>query len=863
MTILLSVALGVVGQEICNNGVDDDADGLIDLNDDECDCGEIKPLVNTTGSAACNGTLRLFALDDTAISHQWYLEGVALAIETNAVIRLNGFAQEGLYVCVVTTPTGCYETEEYLFEVPEVEDVDLGIVYMCPPMCYNAPNGVMICSPGFQTGSATDPETGCSYDWSVYVEVGNSSSSTINDAICSGQTYDFYDVSATETGVYQATIPNWFGCDSVITINLIVEPEIPVTIDTTICSGEEFTYLDISETEAGQYTTLISGNGDCDTLVTVNLSLAAPVEGSINASICAGATYELHDIAASESGEYTTILTSVTGCDSLLRVNLTVLEPLSSEMDARVCYGEEFTFNDITATETGTYFTTLTTDEGCDSMITVLLTVDPEITEVVDMTFCEGEPFVYYGINTTQPGQYETVFPAANGCDSTVIVNLEMLSVTTSRFPEYICEGDTYLLYDIVATESGMYSTTLTNAAGCDSIITVDLTVNDTVIVNYIEEICNGETLTIRDTEYTEEGTYDIVISDAFGCDTLINIDLTVLSESYATINDTICQGDFFTYGDIDTDMAGMYETTLTNAVGCDSIVTVNLFVNEPSTFAFTEEICEGETYTYYDISTDMEGTYEVTIENAAGCDSTITVDLVVNPLLTRDVLITLCEGEIFSGYGLNADTTGVYEVRFANDLGCDSIVTVDLLINAPEDLLDLGEDMQIDLGETIDVIPEYIADDLINLVWYDESGNQLGYERELNNYKPLVDTRVYLSGSDSNGCDVVDDIFIRVELNVEMYVPNIFSPNADGANDEFLFKYNEGIVGIQEVLIFDRWGEHIYTADAQFTSESYMGWDGTYNGEKVNPGVYVYMILANVIDGSTRTFTGDVTVVR
>ncbi len=860
MTFLLSVALGVAGQEICDNGIDDDADGLVDLNDDECDCGQVMPLVGVTGSV-CNGTLKLIATEANAISYQWYYEGVAIIGETLGVLRLNQFDAEGCYVCIVTTSSGCYATEEHCMFIPEQEFVNYGTVYICPGECHEV-DGYTLCTPGeFNWDGFYD--NGCSYNATIIIDDANPSEATISAAVCSGQTYVLNDISATTTGVYTTVLDNVFGCDSTVTVNLTVEPEIPVSIDAAICQGETYTYLDISESTAGAYTTLISGGGDCDTLLTVNLSILEPVTGSMDTSICAGSTLELFDITASTTGAYETILEATDGCDSVLTVNLTVLDPISSQIDTSICAGATFTFYDITATETGSYNTTLSTNEGCDSLVTVLLTVDDPIEEVVNMTFCENETFVYFDITTDQPGQYETVFEAANGCDSTVIVNLEMLLSTGTTLTEYICEGSTFLLYDINATESGIYTHTLTNSVGCDSIITVDLTVNDTVIVNYVESICNGEILTIRDTEYSVEGMYDIVITDDFGCDTIINIDLTVLDETYATINESICEGESFQYGDLDTDIAGTYEAILVNAVGCDSIVTVNLEVNESSTFAFTEEICEGETFSYFNIETEEAGSYDVVIENAAGCDSTITVEVIVNPLLRREAVITLCEGEVFTDYGLQADSTDVYEVRFSNPMGCDSIVTIDLFINTPEDLLELGEDMEIDLGETVDVIPEFIADDLTDLVWYDENGNQLGFDRELTDYKPLVDTRIFLSGSDSNGCDVIDEILIRVVLNVEIYVPNVFSPNADGSNDEFLFKYNEGIVGIQEVLIFDRWGEHIYTATAQFTSEAYMGWDGTYQGEKVNPGVYVYMITANIIDGSIRTFSGDVTVVR
>lgn len=861
LSALFFFALGLSAQEICDNGIDDDGNGLIDLNDSACDCGEVLPLVDTVGYV-CKGTLRLIMTDQEAISYQWYKDGVAISGETNALIKVfdtPGF--EGLYSVMVTTATGCYTSIPYDAFIPPPIEVDLGIQYVCPPDCLDF-GPFTLCSPGdFQNNGIA--ANGCDSITYLEVRVGNSSSSSFSDAICAGQTYTYYDLTATETGVYQTIIPNNFGCDSVVTINLTVEPEIPASTNASICSGETYTFQDITATTTGAYQTIVTGNGDCDTLLTVNLTVVDPVQDTIYPSICSGATYMHHDITATVSGEYSTTLSTDAGCDSTLVVFLTVNDPVSEDIDARICDGDTYTLHSISATESGVYSTTISNGAGCDSTINVTLTVDNPITSNMEASFCEGENYVFYDINTSVGGEFSTVFTAANGCDSTVYVDVTMLENSETFLEEYVCEGNPYILYDIYATESGQYTTTISNSVGCDSIITVDLVVTDTVKLFFAETICNGDTVVVRDTEYFDAGDYTIEIMDNFGCDTVITVTIDVLSETYSEINASICEGETYDLNGSSTDVAGVYQSILTNAVGCDSIVTVNLSVLENTMSTQQAEICEGDTYEYYDISTMEAGSYETTIPNAAGCDSVITVELTVNPLLRREVAYTLCDGDVLTVYGLNATATEIIEVRQSNATGCDSLITIDLVVNTPEDLLELGEDIDMDLGETIDIIPEFIASDLENLEWYDENGNYLGNQTTLTNYKPLVDTRVYLSGTDSNGCSVVDDILVRVTLNVKVYFPNIFSPNDDGSNDEFIFKFNEAVIAVEEVLIFDRWGEHIYTTRSNTVSEGFMGWDGTFNGQDVNSGVYVYLVKLNIIDGSTRSYSGDITVVR
>jgi gliding motility-associated-like protein len=89
-----------------------------------------------------------------------------------------------------------------------------------------------------------------------------------------------------------------------------------------------------------------------------------------------------------------------------------------------------------------------------------------------------------------------------------------------------------------------------------------------------------------------------------------------------------------------------------------------------------------------------------------------------------------------------------------------------------------------------------------------------------------------------------------------EVFVPNIFSPNADGQNDVLYLRGN-GIAAM-EFCIYSRWGEQVYCSTNQN-----QGWDGTYNGQPVQPGVFAWSAALTFDDGRQQTASGTVTVVR
>lgn len=113
-----------------------------------------------------------------------------------------------------------------------------------------------------------------------------------------------------------------------------------------------------------------------------------------------------------------------------------------------------------------------------------------------------------------------------------------------------------------------------------------------------------------------------------------------------------------------------------------------------------------------------------------------------------------------------------------------------------------------------------------------------------------------------TEGCDSLHIIDIRV-LKRNIYVPNVFMPNDDGSNNYFTVFSDESLEQIQRLSVFDRWGEWIFEKENFLPNDEPSGWDGTFRGRPVNPGVFVWMAKLKFKDGLELSISGNVTVVR
>lgn len=202
------------------------------------------------------------------------------------------------------------------------------------------------------------------------------SSTIINTSICSGQSYLFNGINRITAGSYLDTFTNYTGCDSIVTLNLTVRSTSTGTINRSICSGQSYLFNGVNRTAAGTYRDTFTNYTGCDSIVTLNLNVRSTSTGTINTSICSGQSYLFNGISRTTAGAYRDTFTNYTGCDSIVTLNLTVRSTSTGTINTSICSGQSYLFNGIIRTIAGSYLDTFTNSAGCDSIVTLNLTIE-------------------------------------------------------------------------------------------------------------------------------------------------------------------------------------------------------------------------------------------------------------------------------------------------------------------------------------------------------------------------------------------------------------------------------------------------------------------------------------------------------
>ncbi|MCD6090012.1 MAG: hypothetical protein J7J72_00795, partial [Bacteroidales bacterium] len=216
-------------------------------------------------------------------------------------------------------------------------------------------------------------------------------------------------------------------------------------------------------------------------------------------------------------------------------------------------------------------------------------------------------------------GTYIMVFNDGFGCtEQSASTIVTVFKPTYSSLTETAC--DSFTLNDETFTESGIYIQNLVNANGCDSTLTLHLTINESSSSELFETACDS--LTINDITYFESGTFTQNLVNIAGCDSTLTLHLTINESTTSELFETAC--DSLTINDITYFESGIFTQNLVNVAGCDSTLTLHLTINESSSSDIFETTCDS--FTLNDETFTESGIYIQNLVNANGCDSTLTL---------------------------------------------------------------------------------------------------------------------------------------------------------------------------------------------------------------------------------------------
>ncbi|HXH19018.1 MAG TPA: gliding motility-associated C-terminal domain-containing protein [Chitinophagales bacterium] len=547
-----------------------------------------------------------------------------------------------------------------------------------------------------------------------------------------------------------------------------------------------------------------SCNASCDGSITLTENQGmAPVQFSIDN----GATFQSAGFFSGLcAGSYHILIEDALDCQFTAQITLT--EPAPVSVSASV----------VNATC------------GCDGAITVTATGGG------------GAPYQYSidNGNTFQsatlfsnvcPGSYSVVSADATGCRGTataVVTSSSGLAITSVSTVNPSCPQSCDASLTITATGAQQYS--IDNGATFQ-------------ILNTFANLCSG--------------SYPIVVTDGGNCRVIDNIILTAppvitlsLTAADASCNagcnglleGTAAGGTPPYYYSIDNGVnfqtgsqfnglcAGSYDMLVADNNNCTAAASA--IVNEPSSFNISLAVAD------VSCPQQCDGTVEIT---ATGGTAPFTFSLPGKVPTTASPIRALCAGD--------------FQLTVSDANNCSAIYPF-TVAEPPLLTVNAGADMTVPLGESVTLHPVVSDTSLVATPrWTPPDG--LNCTICLDNMATPLQTTLYtLMIEDVNGCLYSDDVKITVTSEPLVNIPNAFSPNGDRMNDVFLITGRE--ISFIHFMVFNRWGEKLFE-----TTDLSAGWDGTYRGKSLQPGVYAYLAEVTYLSGERDIFKGSITLVR
>ncbi|MBK9106738.1 MAG: gliding motility-associated C-terminal domain-containing protein [Saprospiraceae bacterium] len=647
------------------------------------------------------------------------------------------------------------------------------------------------------------------------------------------------------------------GCDSTVITQVTLLPT-----DTTIVTIFSCNPADTSHTSL-----LFTNRFGCDSLVYTNILLSPTDTTNIFQSTCDPAQVGVTEQA----------LTNIYGCDSLVVTTVSYLQSDTTLINVRTCF----------IADTGTTSTLLINSKGCDSLVVV-------------MTAYAGSDTTYLSSTTCVPQDSGTaIYTLLNqfGCDSILAVHTILLPTDTTYLSATTCEP----------LDTGTTNLLLNNVFGCDSLIVLhtildpanlcDIEANLTVT----QPLCYGDAGLVNVTAaiglspflvvWKNTGTIlkDSAIINSSPGNLMISLSspgtyyFEIKSANGLFLADTVSIDDIaplIVTATTETDMFGYSISCAGDATGT-TMAALDSPGTPPYAYAWSDNSGVPQ------LNGLTAGIYSVTVTDSHGCTSTSSVTL-TEPLPMQYQITTediLCFGQqngdvIISNTigGVQPWSTSLDSGPFQNILaytdlsaGNHDLVIKDrngctfneqFAINEPDDWsIDLGPDTLIAYGTAypLAVTIHGQPTGTLRAVWSDGQCDDC-LSRTI---VPGAVSTYTVTVTDENGCTHTDDLHIAVFIDRDLYVPNIFSPNGDQINDYFTITSGTGLKEIEELTIFDRWGNLVYQQFHFQADDQTASWDGSMNGKILNPGVYVYKLKVIYIDDRQEMRYGDITLIR
>ena len=464
---------------------------------------------------------------------------------------------------------------------------------------------------------------------------------------------------------------------------------------------------------------------------------------------------------------------------------------------------------------------------------------------------------VFNGVTYTNSTVISDTVKSITGCDSlyrTNNINIQFITPVSAGNVVAGCNSVTF--NGVTYTASTTVLDTLKTTLGCDSIFRTNY-----IVVQFITPVPTNTTLygcgslTFQGITYTASTVVKDTTKSIGGCDSLYNttnINIVIAT----TVTNTLQGCNSLVFNGVTYTLSTVLNDTTKSMTGCDSIYTVtNINIQQITPVPGTNQIraCNstvfnGVTYTASTIVLD-------TLRTTVGCDSIFRTNYItiqtITPITVPNAL-TGCRSVLFNGTTYTASTVVNDTVR--SSFGCDSIYNVTTITVNNLKLSLTSNPNPVIVGTTATLTTSAP-------VPYTIQGWAPAYlftnQTAISQTFKVDSTReIFVYGTSNSGCKDTASIVVTIRYLDQIFIPNTFTPNNDGRNDEFRLYGNN--IAKADMKIFNQWGQLIYES-----SDQYKGWNGYYKGQLQPIGVYVYVMKVTLTDNSVINKKGTINLIR
>ncbi len=711
----------------------------------------------------------------------------------------------------------------------------------------------------------------CDYSDNIFKVSALPKFQKLDKKICKGDSLDFYGQNIKTAGIYYHKIANQNDCDSaVIQLNLDVNKVSTSTTNISACDSQQINGVIYKKTDTYQIQE-INAIG-CDSIVTINLTINKSNNTLFNFSSCD--TFKWENKLYTQSGIYNIKAKNINGCDSVVSLNIKINKKDSIAIKKEICNGDSTLFlGKYYKNAINTSFS-FTNQNGCDSVVAFQLRLLDSLKSIFKSTLCQGDSIKVENKYIKQSGVYNFRYKSNRGCDSIASYEVTVLPSFTSNQSYEICNGDSILIGTKYYSSKGIFNIKQKSKNGCDSTVTININILPTLLIKDTLIICEGDSILIFDTYKKVAGNYKNVFTATNGCDSTISTQLQISPFIRETSQIKLCAGDSIVINEKIVTQTGIYNDTIAINGTCKKIIKTNVEVTDAIYTSENLVLCPESILIIDGKTIDKPGTYVSTLTASSGCDSIYTA-YVSQPTLPDPPKIEVnCKEATYTATytpqsfwlhqwqdsSNNLSTVlkggGLISLKIYTNEGCEKIYDYNMpeipkLAEIPmlKDQVNKGVDA-IKIG--IDLNPQnwkikWSPTELVNC--------DTCFNIEINTTK---DTTINVVLTHNSGCSFEQHFKILRDNTAKIIIPNIIYLGSNTSNSTWAFKLPPDYT-LNEINVFDRWGNKVYYA----SNTNIVAWDGTFKGQEVIPGVFLYQMKIIDPNGEISIKFGDFTVIK